>query len=711
MGLTIFTYLSGAIMLFVAFRVRSTGRRRDVTVFRLAAIASAGYASCLATGYLLAADDAGTALILLRWAGAGAIWSFMAFLRLSFTFPYGRRLVLVDLLFLAVAGLVAWQFTAGDAYLAEVRRVALEFIRFEGPSYSLFAMAGALVGILAAVILVIRGFMIKSRVYRQQAFLIAAGIVGSVAFGYVVSIYLPQAGQNVAYPIGGASRIVAILASSYALSSTRLFHVPTVAKTILSRVLLIALFGAPLGLLVGVMLLFRLSMLFIVLAAGFAGFILIGRAADRFAQSRFGSARDEESREELEAAIAHIDLSAGRESVLGELSGILAQEFGAQWFWMLSEDDAGGLSRVFPGNDEVVVANADSPIIEPLASLDRGVVLKTDIVADPAFALHKTALLQFFETLGAEALILAKEGRRIIGVFALGPKRSGVDYSVLDYESFQAIHGKLFVVAYYVRHVARESLLATVEKEIGLADQIVRAVQETIDPIKHPAVDVAFVCQSTRQLGGDLYDSVRLSEHRWFFVVGDVSGKGLNAAMSMVILKSMIRTLLREEKDFIKLVARTNAFIKEQLPRGTFFAGAFGFIALDKGSVYFINCGIPAVFFHSPGLETVIEVQGDGKMLGFVKNIEPYLKTRKLALPPGSSLVISTDGIVESENVRGERYGKERLVRIIAESKGTSAEDTIKAILKSATSFSDGKIEDDVTVVAINYHGRKEKRA
>jgi len=198
---------------------------------------------------------------------------------------------------------------------------------------------------------------------------------------------------------------------------------------------------------------------------------------------------------------------------------------------------------------------------------------------------------------------------------------------------------------------------------------------------------------------------VRISEHRWFFVVGDVSGKGLNASMSMVILKSMIRTLLREEKDFVKLVSRTNAFIKERLPRGTFFSGVFGFLALDKGSIYFINCGIPAMFFRSPSLDSVIETQGEGKMLGFVKNIEPYLKTRKLALPPGSRLLISTDGIVEAESVRGERYGKERLVRILGENKASSAAETVEAVVRSASAFAGGRLDDDITVVAIDYQG------
>jgi len=320
-------------------------------------------------------------------------------------------------------------------------------------------------------------------------------------------------------------------------------------------------------------------------------------------------------------------------------------------------------------------------------------------------------LSALFDVLGAEALVLAKEGRRVVGVFAFGPKRSGADYDALDYEGFDAVHGKLFVVAYYARHVARESLLETVEKEIGLADQVVRSVQERIDPIVHPGVSVAYRSEAPRGLGGDLFDSVQISEHRWFFVVGDISGKGLSASMSMIILKSMIRTLLREETDFIKLVSRANLFIKDRLPRGTFFSGLFGFLALDKGSVYFINCGIPAMFHRSPGLETMMEAQGEGKMLGFVRNIEPFLKTRKLMLPPGSRLVLTTDGVIDAESIRGERYGKERLVRILGENKAVDAAGTVDAIIRSASAFAGGKIDDDVTVVVMDFEGpTKEKQ-
>ncbi len=711
MGLTLFTYVSAALMLLGIFRIKRRGRGSDLRTFRVAGLLSVSYAICLATGYGIAVNDSGNALILLRLAAFFAAASYLAFFRLALSYPYPRKLVLMDLALLALGAVALWRFAFTDDYLVQVRRVALEYLRFEGPRYLLLSGIGAGAAILAALVFLIRGFRTASHVYRQQLFVMAAGMLGSTIIGYLVAIYLPTHGLNTIYPIAGISGLVAVWAASYSFSATRIFHVPTLAKTLGAWAVLLLLFVVPLAFLTGLVLLFRLSIPVIVVISLSLGFLLFGRWAEKFSRGRFGSARDEAAREQLESDIAHIDLSVGRDDVLGNLAAILEAEFKSSWFVMLSETDSGDLARVYPGADEALIAPAEAPIIQILASLPRPVVLKTDVIADPSFSASKAELLEFFDALGAEALVVAREGRRVVGVFALGPKRSGIDYDILDYESFSAVYGKLFVVAYYIRHVARESLLATVEKEVGLADQIVKSVQDSIDPIRHPAVDVAYVCRSTRQLGGDLYDAIRISEHRWFFVVGDVSGKGLNASMSMVILKSMIRTLLREEQDFIKLVARTNAFIKEQLPRGTFFAGVFGFIALDKGSVYFINCGIPVIYFRSPGLDTVIEVQGEGKMLGFVRNLEPYLKTRKLALPPGSSLVISTDGIIEAESVRGERYGKEKMVQIVTENRGASAQDIVDAVIKSASSFADGKLEDDITILAINYHGHKEKKA
>ena len=710
MGLTLFTYIAAALTLMATFRIKRSTTGIGLRAFKLAGTLSAAYAVCLALGYQLSASDPGNAVVLLRAAGFLAAASYLAFLRLALGYPYPKRLKLLDVALFSLAAVGLWQIVYTGNYIEAVRRVALEYIRFEGAGYPLLSKLGGGIALLASATFLAKGFAMKSNVYRQQFFVMAGGMLVSAALGYYIGIYLPERGINTMYPVAGVTGLIAVLSASYALSSTRIFHVPTMVKTVVMWIVFIVLFSVPMGILTGNVLRFHAVMPLITSAALLLAFLAFGRWAEGFSHGRFGSDRDEEARERLEAAIAHLDLAQGREEVLGQLSVLMEGEFGCSWFFVLSEDDAGGIVKAFPGTEETAIAPPDAPIIQTLAAMPRQVVLKTDAVADPSLSEYKELLLSFFDGLGAEAIIIAREGKRVVGVFAFGPKRSGADYDILDYESFSAIQGKLFVIAYYVRHVAREALLSTVEKEIGLADQIVKSVQDSIDPIRHPGVDVAFICRSTRQLGGDLYDAVRISEHRWFFVVGDVSGKGLNASMSMVILKSMIRTLLREEKDFIKLVARTNSFIKEHLPRGTFFAGVFGFIALDKGSVYFINFSIPAVFFRSPSLDAIIEVQGEGKMLGFVRNLEPHLKTKKLALPPGSSLVISTDGILEAENVRGERYGKEKMVRIIAENQNGSAQDIVDAVMKSASSFTDNKLEDDITLVAIKYDGYKESK-
>jgi len=709
MGLTLFTWLAALIMLVTIVRIKNHGT--SARAFRIAAYAAIAYAILLNVGYLLAADYRDAALMMLRLAGAGALVSYLASLRLAFAYPYDKRLLPLDIALFVVAAAAIWFIGFTDSYLVEVKRLQLELVRFEGDWYFVLAYASAGLALLTAVVMIVRAITIKSRVYSQHLWVMGAGLIVNVVWGFTMAILSPSSRFAMLFPLAAANGIVSVLATSYAFSSTRVFQTRGVLRAVGVWFVILLAFGLPAALGVGTIQLFRDAAPVMAIIGGAAVFLVFGRWAESFARGRIGAERDESAREELESAIAHVDLSAGREAALKEVSAIMTEIFGCSWFAAFSEDDAGDLRRIFPDDIDTLITPSGSPVLEALASVERRAILKTDVVADRIFVDVKQQLLAFFEALGAEALIIAKEGRRVVGLFAFGPKTSGADYDALDYAAFDAVHGKLFVIAYYARHVARESLLETVEQEIGLADQIIRSIQEHIDPIEHEGVTVAVKSESPRRLGGDLFDSVRISEHRWFFVVGDVSGKGLNASMSMVILKSIIRTLLREEKDFIKLVSRTNTFIKERLPRGTFFSGMFGFLALDKGSIYFINCGIPAMLFNSPGLDSIIETQGEGKMLGFVKNIEPFLKTRRLVLPAGSRVLITTDGILEAESVRGDHYGKERLVRILAENKKASPSEVVDAIAKSAGAFTGGRLDDDITIVAIDYAGRpKEKK-
>ena len=166
-------------------------------------------------------------------------------------------------------------------------------------------------------------------------------------------------------------------------------------------------------------------------------------------------------------------------------------------------------------------------------------------------------LLELFESLKAEALVIVLEGRRVDR--PLRPRARGArapSTRPTTTTAFRAIYGKLFVIAYYLKNIARESIMTTVDREIALSDQIIRFALEKVDRIEHPKADASWIARSARSLGGDFIDFVRLSQDRWFIVMGDVSGKGLSASMNMLILKSMIRTFLRVEKDFVGLVSQ-----------------------------------------------------------------------------------------------------------------------------------------------------------
>jgi serine phosphatase RsbU (regulator of sigma subunit) len=259
---------------------------------------------------------------------------------------------------------------------------------------------------------------------------------------------------------------------------------------------------------------------------------------------------------------------------------------------------------------------------------------------------------------------------------------------------------------YYLKNIANESVVLTVDREIEFSGQIITSIQENIDRIHHDKVDVDFVTKSARKLGGDFIDFIKLGEDKYLFVMGDVSGKGLNASMSMVILKSVLRTFLSETGDFKKLVVKVNLFIKNQLPKGTFFAGMFGLMDFSTNTLFYINCGVPAMFLYTAAYNNAIEIQGDGKVLGFVRDIGKFLKVKKIVLNPQDIILLTTDGLVDSTNLRGERFGKDRVQRMLMDNRSYPADRMAKFLCDSLEDFVSRELEDDISVLVFKYLSR-----
>ena len=708
MGLTLFAFLALPVLFTLWNRARTRIRDTVWSRYFLAIVISFSlFTVSLGIAYLAAQPytvEQPLPLFFTRLAAGAAAAGYIVLFRVCISFPYESRNRIADLAALALALGVLTLTLGTSLYVRHVERVDLDFFRVEGPLYGAVTLGAAGLGLGGAVILLTRSLAMRSRIFQQQSLILVLGVLSSIALGYLTAIRLPQIGRiGSLYLVSTLSPILVGTGFFYAVSSSRIFAWKEVVRRLASYLILMILVGIPVGIAVSVFLMAR-SFPLISFLGSFFSFILGARLASVFVNRFLDSiAGRGQYRENLQSSLAHVDLAGGRDAVLKEVHQVLSEPLGFSDFNVLAEDEDGGIRAVYSTTGASLTLRGDSQALETLTKRGITVLLKTDVVANRSYASIKKELLEIFDALRAEALIVVRDGRQTLGIFALGARLSGGDYTSYDYETLRAVYGKLFVVLYYVKNIARESILSTVDREIAFSSQVIESIQKNVDHIIHPKADAHFIARSTRKLGGDFIDFVELGKDRYFFVVGDVSGKGLNASMSMLILKTMVRNFLKEEKDFLKIAERANAFIKNNLPRGTFFAGVFGYFDFEKDSLYFINCGIPVMQMYSPAFNTVIEIQGDGRVLGFIRDIRPYLKLRRIPLVKDSVLVISTDGILESENLRGERYGKERITRSFSMNRKGSARELVEGLFQDLLTYTDNRMEDDVTVFALKY--------
>ncbi len=336
-----------------------------------------------------------------------------------------------------------------------------------------------------------------------------------------------------------------------------------------------------------------------------------------------------------------------------------------------------------------------------LLNIKHSVVLKSFVKTNYQMKEAKDSILKMMDETNSEAFILLNEGRRIIGAIFLGPKVSSDSYNKYDYDIFTKLYSTFFVVGYYMKNMMNESVVGTVNREIRMSSQIITSIQENMDYINNEKVDCGYRMVPAHNIGGEFIDMIRLNDTRHMFVIGALSGKGIAASMSMVILKSVIRTNLAETKDFKVLIEKINSFIRTGLPKGTFFSGLFGIIDFSTDTLYYINCGAPALFMYNHLYNNVIEIQGEGHVLGFMKDISNLIRVKKVKLTAGDIIFACTDGLIESKSLRGESYGKTRVQSQLMENASYPAEKMGQFMYENLLDFTTRALEDDFTELVI----------
>ncbi len=404
----------------------------------------------------------------------------------------------------------------------------------------------------------------------------------------------------------------------------------------------------------------------------------------------------------LEDALSGMDYTGEPELILETMRLIFQEHLGTQSMRVLVETQDELLESIYDNDEmEKIRLDVNTKIIDNLLNQNKQIVFKSYVESGVYYTMDQKALQDLFDRTEADAIIFLTEGRHIISAILLGKKAGGNVFTDYDYEVFTKLYSYFFVFGYYMKNIGNRQVVGTINREIRMSEQIISSIQGNMDQIKSPKIDVGHIMVHAHNIGGEFVDLIRLTAERHIFVMGDLSGKGIAASMSMVICKSIIRTFLTETKDFKLLVERVNNFVRTQLPKGTFFEGIFGLIDFTDNTVYYINCGVPSLFLYTKVYNNVMEIQGEGHILGFVKEITPYIKVKKVKMSPGDILVACTDGLIDSRNQHGEKFGKERIQKSIAESTAQSASKIALNSFNSLTGFINKGLDDDVSVLAL----------
>lgn len=226
----------------------------------------------------------------------------------------------------------------------------------------------------------------------------------------------------------------------------------------------------------------------------------------------------------------------------------------------------------------------------------------------------------------------------------------------------------------------KDKLLAREELETG------RAIQLALLPKENPELpgwEIWLFSRTANEVGGDLVDFIRLSDQRLGLTLGDVSGKGLGAALLMAKLQATIRALVTDLPSLTELGARTNEIFCRDGISGRFATLLYLEIRPDSGHVRILNAGhMPPIVLRSDDME---EIQPTGMPVGTMR--ENTYEEQALDLEPGDLFIAYTDGLTEACDTEGRFYGEIGLTDLIGTLRGLPAEAAGSRIVNAVEDF------------------------
>jgi sigma-B regulation protein RsbU (phosphoserine phosphatase) len=296
---------------------------------------------------------------------------------------------------------------------------------------------------------------------------------------------------------------------------------------------------------------------------------------------------------------------------------------------------------------------------------------------------------------------------RLPGILSLGRKLSDEPYSNSDINLLASVAGHTglalensSLTAEVANEVARRELL---RREVAIA----REVQQRLFPQRFPAVPgitYTGACRPASEVGGDYYDFLELEDGRFGFAIGDVSGKGIPAALLMASLQASLRgQAISGPKSLAELMANVNRLLYDASPRSHFATLFYGSYHPATRCLSYVNAGhnAPMLVRRNGQGPEVIRLDGHGLGAGLTRAAHYTECSRQLQ--PGDMLVAFTDGISEAMDAAGLEWGEDGLAAVLPAFTGQSVHQILDSVLQAAQAHASGAPQhDDMTLVVLS---------
>ncbi len=288
----------------------------------------------------------------------------------------------------------------------------------------------------------------------------------------------------------------------------------------------------------------------------------------------------------------------------------------------------------------------------------------------------------------------------LLGALYLGQRLSDQPYSTDDRRLLGSLAAQV-APAMKVAQLVREQQAEAKERErIQQELQVAALIQQTLLPKELPSINgwnVDAFYRPAQAVGGDFYDFIDLGGARLGVVIGDVTDKGVPAALVMATCRSMLRAAAFNHDSPSEVLADVNDALVPEIPPAMFVTCLYAIIDTNTGEVVFANAGHNLPYVRTA--EGVIELRATGMPLGLMPGMAYDAKVHELS--DGDLMVLTSDGITEAHNPDGEMYGFPRLMgRVAAKTKKDDMVNSLVADLERWTG-PDAEQEDDITLVVV----------